>query len=403
MAERAPPNNGSRGELRESGSCGALSAFLGPPSTSGGSAVNIHQGSRNLTSSPGGIFMNLCSILVLLCSLGLPSIDDSKSKEEPSSTTLPFSPSVGFEPHSWDLEFSSDGQWIVQGGRAPATSSQCSIWAVGGEKIWSCPSRGSEGVNQVSLHPDKKMIAISFKYSGVTLWNVPENFELGLPKSFNPERYRSALFSECGSWLALQRFDPNEMGVTLEVWSYPDLKQLATLFIDSPGARRMHHFAQDGSELIFANRSGISRWRWREESSPQTIFSLRNRPNCLAIHAESNRVAWEFGGSGIAIADLKTGKVIQRVKLPGTQVRALEFSPDGNVLASAGGSRSYGQQVPAILWDCSTGEILQKLPRGISTAFCVAFSPDGSRIAVGGEGKEGTDRITTWSRPKAEK
>jgi len=61
------------------------------------------------------------------------------------------------------------------------------------------------------------------------------------------------------------------------------------------------------------------------------------------------------------------------------RVRAVAFSPDGLVLASAGNDRVVK------LWDVHTGVLLRTLFGHTDRIECLAFSPDGSTLASGGD------------------
>jgi WD40 repeat protein len=66
----------------------------------------------------------------------------------------------------------------------------------------------------------------------------------------------------------------------------------------------------------------------------------------------------------------------------------LAWSPDGVLLASAGG----GENPAVSLWDGSTGGLIQKLEGSSASFYTVAFTPDGKLLAAAG--KDGT--IFLW-------
>jgi WD40 repeat protein len=71
-------------------------------------------------------------------------------------------------------------------------------------------------------------------------------------------------------------------------------------------------------------------------------------------------------------------------------LRALAFSPNGLLLASAGGDESPGSE-EITLWVVATGERRLTFPKHPGTVTAMAFSPDSSSLAVGEE--EGRIRI----------
>ena len=64
------------------------------------------------------------------------------------------------------------------------------------------------------------------------------------------------------------------------------------------------------------------------------------------------------------------------------RVLALDFSPDGNLLASGGGEPSRSGEIK--LWDTRTGALVRSLPETLhtDTVFGLRFSPDGKKLAT---------------------
>jgi WD40 repeat protein len=93
------------------------------------------------------------------------------------------------------------------------------------------------------------------------------------------------------------------------------------------------------------------------------------------------------GSSGdhtIKLRDVATGRLIRTLAAHAEGVRGVAFSPDGTLLASAGGVSIGSGDVNVKLWDVATGSVVRTFgPPDGQESWCVAFSPDGTLLAVG--------------------
>nr|WP_225937251.1 WD40 repeat domain-containing protein [Myxococcus sp. RHSTA-1-4] len=89
-------------------------------------------------------------------------------------------------------------------------------------------------------------------------------------------------------------------------------------------------------------------------------------------------VAVGRSGGGIALLDPSTGRTLREWKAHTGNVRVLEWSPDGQRLASADDLESSVR-----LWNAGTGASTGTFLSTVSKPRRLAWSPDGSRISVG--------------------
>jgi len=102
------------------------------------------------------------------------------------------------------------------------------------------------------------------------------------------------------------------------------------------------------------------------------IFSLAWRPDGKLIALGSYQQ--------IRLVDAETGETAAVLEGHSQIVRGVAFSPDGKLLAGAGGLPA--RQGEAIIWDVDAREPVHKLEGHADTMYAVAFSPDGKWLAT---------------------
>src|SRR5205823_2948251 len=94
---------------------------------------------------------------------------------------------------------------------------------------------------------------------------------------------------------------------------------------------------------------------------------------------------FDAGQAGVVqVSDADTGRLRWRRAGP-VPVWGVAVSPDGRLVASAGGPWRSDGPGELRVWDAATGELRHDLPGyAATTVVGVAFSPDGSRLAAAG-------------------
>jgi len=104
----------------------------------------------------------------------------------------------------------------------------------------------------------------------------------------------------------------------------------------------------------------------------------------VAINNKHLAVAGENGT--VALFDVKSGKLLQRLQGHEGHVKAVVFHPQGEWLASAG----YDKRI--VIWSLTTGKQIKEL-KTPEKVWTLAVSPDGNYLASGGKDNE----ISLWN------
>lgn len=258
------------------------------------------------------------------------------------------------------LEFSPDGGRLAAGSRdgivrlwdvADLVGSADNFAFHNASPIWEVPAH-QKGVNDLVFSPDGKLLASSGNDGLARIWDVSQGVQVS---------------QIIGGAFAVPALD----------------------------------FSPDGKTLAIMNERFI---RLREVSSGRItgtiradtpLYSLKFSPNGLILAASDH-------DNGVLLWDpslaYRTGvsEYPKPVRLIGHNgksgsARALvwrvDFSPDGSLLASAGGD------MQTLLWNVTDGKLLKLLSGHTRAVTCLSFSPDGSRLASGS--LDGTVRIWT--------
>jgi WD40 repeat protein len=135
------------------------------------------------------------------------------------------------------------------------------------------------------------------------------------------------------------------------------------------GAKGPAGVAGSVAEIAKANNHGLPEIK-PITSVKAAISSLAFRPDGAALATGGYREVALLGADG---------KLIAKYEGLSNQVRGLAYSPDGKLIAAAGGDP--GQFGEIKLWDVAEGKELRSLRGHRDNIFAIAFSPDGKLLA----------------------
>jgi WD40 repeat protein len=234
------------------------------------------------------------------------------------------------------------------------------------------PERIRAMVWSLAFSPDGHSLAIAQQAidrppSILRIWDVAQRRDLVWYQ--HPVGYRSVAFSQDGRSLAAGNFDG-----TLS-------------WIEISNGRKIHHTENQGSAIntvVFLPKSttvAVGDWdgwvRFHGPDAKANAQPLRYPAKIwsLAVSPDGSSLAVGGEASIIQIYDLATRCLKATLEGHTQTVKALEFSPDGKLLASAGG-------YTVKLWSTETwegsGEHIHHHPEVV----CVRFSPDGKLLAI---------------------
>ncbi|WP_344883078.1 PQQ-binding-like beta-propeller repeat protein [Allokutzneria multivorans] len=140
----------------------------------------------------------------------------------------------------------------------------------------------------------------------------------------------------------------------------------------------------DGSRLAVGHDGSVTVWDLRERRAVATIPDVTAE---FALNADGTRLA-RRGSDGIVVWNVDGTPKPTRLPSPGSPYSGqIVFSPDGAVLARP-------EFNVVTLWDAETGAQKGRIETGASVITAVEFSPDGQLLALG----HGKGEITVWSR-----
>ena len=310
------------------------------------------------------------------------------------------------------LSLSEDGNKIASG----SEDNTVRVWHLNEtpENSDRATDEGIVDMNRLAFSPDGKLAATSSSDGFVRIWDVRRG---RLHRRFDErvDHLTCVAFSPDGLKLATAASPFNVSGLnsktasrhgSLKLWDLETGQQLQSADVNA----RDIHFTPNGKHLIYSHAKSLVLWDVPTWTAVRAIKADRFLGVQLDIAADRICAAagvWEYPslkqiykrpstnrGFGSALSpdgrllavsnhvaktvelrELPTGKLIESLSGMSDFVLHLDFSPDGERLASA------TQQGTVVVWNIETGNEVIRYRDHKFWCFCARWSPDGNTLA----------------------
>lgn len=262
------------------------------------------------------------------------------------------------------LVFSPDGQTLATG----HTDHTVLLWDVATGRLTGSLIGHTQAVLQAAFNSDGQMLATGSADGTARLWDVRD-------------RLYTAVLKAQDRWVSLLALAPDGKHLATaglqgpaQLWAVPSGRLIATLTV--PPSTRTSRPTPSHSLAI---KLGIDR----------AVSTLKFSPDgrmLATCHMDGATRLWNLP-DGRLKTTLKGHIPSTAQPSPFDVVRALAFSPDGKILATA------SEDQTAHLWDVTTGRENRILTGHIGMLYSLAFSPNGKLLVTGSHDK--TARL--WS------
>lgn len=304
-----------------------------------------------------------------------------------------------------EVAFSPDGQRIA----TASFDHTARVWDVPNGKLIASLEGHSDAVRAVTFSPDGQRIATASFDHTARIWD-PSNGKLVVALDGHSDGIFAVAFSPDGQRIATASFDH-----TTRIWNPSNGKFITSLdgkFVTSLDGSGSAAFSPDGQRIAIIGSDNIARiWNLlndelaisldgnsdyvafspdghristgsyddpaliRDASNGKVVAVLEGNWDSVAFSPDGRRIATV--GTDTAVWETSSGKLV--AVLEGHSVRAVSFSPDGQLIAAP--SDDYHEYTVST-WDASSGKPVAVLKGHSDHVSAVAFAPNSQRIAT---------------------
>jgi WD40 repeat protein len=267
----------------------------------------------------------------------------------------------------YGLAFSPDGSLLA----SASMDNTARIWDLKTGKARHILHGHTDEVNHVAFHPNGEILATCSNDTTIRLWDVRTGKLIRVLQGHKRKVF-DIEFVNLGRHLVSASLDS-----TLRIW---DTDLGVTLRLLQGHSGYVYDIAVMGNHLFSSSSDGtLCQWEIPPEGTLESmrIVDLPGEPISCAIAPDSYRVAVGFADGGLRLYRLPDVRLLwENAQAHTSEIKRLDFSPDGQNLASA------SLDTTVSLWRTSDGRLKQTFTGHRKGIHAVAFSPDGRQVAT---------------------
>ena len=279
-------------------------------------------------------------------------------------------------------------------------------------------------VDNIAASPEKTTF-LSTHEGTVRIWDLSTGTPLADIKVEEDSTIKALSVSPDGL-----KFVTKSSATTIRVWDMGTRMQELVIEPIHTGIPRILGFNSAGELVTTAEDRTIKYWQAPEAELLRTQLTSPDMDGMIVVGNDYSIAALTaVDGEEVLIWDLNNEQELLRLPGNGSKIEALEFSPDGSLLASASadnsitlwdlaavkqtqvltdehhqylafnpdGTRLASSDFEVHIWDVQTGDLLMNLVREVKyESSNLTFSPDGKFLAITGS------KIELWEMPTGE-